>query len=351
MRYGGLPVFAPSRLLSTFVSLLLMCASLPLSAQIRTRGGIPSPSRGTGGIQLEVQVTDPNSQHLDMQVSLELVSSGNRQPNNRIFTNTDGRGTFNVPGAGTYQVRVSGAFIEETTTDTFWIQPGEMVHRENIAVKVITNSQNQQAAPGTGPTISAAQLNVPEKARKEFEKGMEAMQKEEWKKAEEHLSKAARDYPDYDWAYNSLGVAYMKMGEKEKARESFTHAIQIQGHNPQAERNLARILLIDGEFVKAEQLAKQSLSMQPQDPDGLTLESYAQLKEGKYDEALTAARRVHTSEKHPFSFSHIIAGHALEAKNMKVEAAAEYRTFLAESPDAPEAAMAKRGLERMQPPH
>ena len=339
-------MFASSRFFSLVLFSMILLATCGAVAQSRGRGSTTSPSRGSGSTQLEIQITDANSQHMDMQLTLELVSSGNRQLNNRVFTNTDGRATITVSGTGTFQVRVSGPFIEETTSEAFWIQPGELVHHETIAVAKKSNPQATQ--PETEPTISASQLNVPDKARKEFDKGMEAMQKQDWKKAEEHLAKATREYPNYDWAYNSLGVAFMKMGEKDNARESFNHALQIQGHNPQAERNLARISMIDGDFAKAEQLAKQSLSGHPQDPDGLTLEGYAQLKQGKFDDALNSVRRVHTSEKHAFPFSHLIAAHALEAKHLKPQAAAEYRTFLAESPNAPEASLAKQGLERTQ---
>jgi tetratricopeptide (TPR) repeat protein len=341
-------MFASRRPLSVICLLSCLCLVATLAqAQSRPRGGstgVNPGSRGNGPTQLEIQITDGNSRNLEMQCSVELVSSGSRQPNNRTFTDTNGRTTFAVPASGTFQVRVSGPYIEETTSETFWIQPGEMLHHETIPVKLKSDDKERPAPAGA--TISASQLNIPEKARKEFDKGTDAMHKQDWKKAQEHFTKAAHDYPKYDWAYNSLGVVDMKLGEKDNAREAFSRAVDIDSHNIQADRNLARILIQDGDFAKAEQLAKEALAVQPKDPDALTLEAFAQLKQRKYDDAIMSARLVHTSEKHAFPFAHLIAAHALEAKNLNVQAAAEYRAFLTESPDTPEAHLAKEGLQR-----
>ena len=282
-----------------------------------------------------------------MQVAVELISNS-RPMGNRTFTNTDGRASFSVTTSGNYQVRVSGPSVEETTSDTFWVQPGELSHREYVAVKLKNPNGNNPAMSSDDSTVSASQLNVPDKARKEYVKGMDAFQKQDWKKASEHLEKATHDYANFDWAYNSLGVVYMNLGEKDQARSAFQRAVDINGRNEQAERNLARMLINDGEYAKAEDLAKRSLIAHPQDADGLTLQGFAQLKQGKVDEALASVRKVHTSEKHAFPFCHLIAAHALEMKNMKPEAAAEYKLYLAESPDAPEtqAKLARDGLQR-----
>ena len=334
---------APQHSRSIFAFVILCLAASFAYAQTRPRGGAKPPASRARPTQLEIQITDGNSQNLEMQCTVELVSSGSRQPSVRTFTDNNGRTTFSIPDSGTYQVRVSGPFIQDTTSDTFWIQDGEMIHKEMVPVKMKEGENSQSSTEGT---ISAAQLSVPAKAKKEFDKGTDAMQKQDWKKAQEYFSKATRDYPNYDWAYNSLGVVDMKMGEKDQARDAFTRAIQISGHTVQAEKNLARILIADGDFAKAEQLVKQSLAVQPRDPDGLTLAGFAQLKQGKYDEALDSARKVHTSGNHAFAVAHLIAAHALEAKHLDSQAADEYRAYLAESPDSPEADLAKEGLAR-----
>lgn len=342
---------ASRRLSYLLLAVITLCLAIsPAQAQRGQRGGsqpnLP-PQRRDTTTQLEIQVTGPDSRQLAIQVAVDLIS--NAQPmGNRTFTNTDGRATFTVSGSGTYQVKVTGPEIIDSVSDSFWIQPGESSHREYVAVKLKSASTTGTTPLNTDSTISASQLNVPEKARKEYYKGMDAVQKQDWKKAEEHLMKATHEYPNYDWAYNGLGVAYMNMGDKDQARTAFKRAVEINDHNVQAERNLARIFIGDGDFKRAEELAKRSLLTHPQDADGLTLEGYAQLQQGKFDEALDSARRVHTAEKHAYPFSHLIAAHALEAKHLNKEAAAEYRTYLSESPDAPasQAKLAEEGLQR-----
>lgn len=334
---------ASLRIISLVVFLLLI-AVYPIHSQKSRRGPV---FRGSGGpTQLEIQVTGENSHNLNMQLSIELVSNSSRQMNNTTFTDSTGHAQFSVSGPGTYQVKVSGPNIEDTTSANIFIEQDETVHHEYVAVKLKPNVSNNHV-PANEATVSAAQLNVPENARKEYSKGVEAMHNKDWKEAREHFDMATRDYDKFDWAYNALGVVCMASGDKASAHTAFAKAVEINDHNAGAERNLARIMIGEGDFAQAEAHARHSLMVEAQNADALTLEGLAQLKQGKFDDALASARRVHSSDKHAFPYSHLIAARALEAKQMKDQAAAEYRIYLAEAPDAPEAIVARDGLQRI----
>ncbi|HWR37687.1 MAG TPA: tetratricopeptide repeat protein [Clostridia bacterium] len=341
------PRCIPPVIASLMVVLLIVfgpvCPTSLLAQRSRNGTGAVIPRTMDSLAELDIQITYPDSRHAELQLMIELIASGGAVAS-RTYTNTDGRVSFRVP-PGSYRVRITGLSVEDTTSDSFEIQAGEMMHHENVPV------QPKPATEGTGTpsgVVNASELGIPGKAAKEYERGMEALQHGDSKKAEDHFHKAIEHYPDYDWAYNSLGVARMKHGDKEGAREAFEKAIAINGHNANAQRNMARFLIGEKKFAEAEEMAKKSLLNEPQDADGLVLLSLAQLSQGKYDDALASARRVHTGKKHQFAFVHLIAARACEAKQLNQEAIAEYRAYLEESPGTPAAQIAKDGLARMQ---
>jgi Flp pilus assembly protein TadD len=53
--------------------------------------------------------------------------------------------------------------------------------------------------------------------------------------------KALRLYPTDVWALNNRGLAYLKLGKREKARRDFEEALRIEPGFEAAQRNAERI--------------------------------------------------------------------------------------------------------------
>jgi Tfp pilus assembly protein PilF len=197
-----------------------------------------------------------------------------------------------------------------------------------------------------GGMVSAANLRVPEKAGHEFAKGMKEMSAHNWSKAREHLEKAVKYYPQFDWAYNNMGVAYIQEKNTKGAREAFEKAVAINDKNPDAVRNLARMKLMDNDFGGGKELLLK-LGPNPQDLDALMMLAYAQLKTHELDAALANALKVHRGDHDRFPLAHLIAARVYEVKGNQGAARGQYQMYLKEAPDTPEAQIAKEGMQRL----
>ena len=69
------------------------------------------------------------------------------------------------------------------------------------------SDSNSNSKPGNRAMTSASELKIPPAARKWFEKGLEAFQKKDYRKAADLFQKATVTYPEYDAAYDNLGVS------------------------------------------------------------------------------------------------------------------------------------------------
>jgi tetratricopeptide (TPR) repeat protein len=292
--------------------------------------------------KLDIQLSDENSRPLlNFPAYIEVASVEGGSPR-RGYTDSNGRVSFDVPSSTTYQLTASGPGIESKSV-TFAIPPSQRFHHEEIRVKPHTEGT---ATNAPGGMVSAANLRVPEKAGHEFAKGMKEMNAHNWSKAREHLEKAIKYYPQFDWAYNNMGVAYVQEKNTKAAREAFEKAVAINDKNPDAVRNLARMKLMDNDFSGGKELLLK-LGPNPRDLDALMMLAYAQLKTHELDAALANALQVHQGDQDHFPLAHLVAARVYEVKGNQSAAQSQYQMYLKEAPDSPEARIAKEGLQRL----
>ena len=292
--------------------------------------------------RVEIRVTNEQSRPLPLQVMVELTGVGGGTIQ-QSFTDPEGRVSFSVPNGKTYQVKVTGAEIE-TASSQFDVNSGETFHNEYVAVKVRVG--DGKLAPGG--VVSATMLNVPEKARNEFHKGMKDLDAKKLEDAKKHFIKATELYPKYDYAFNNIGVIDIQMKDGKGAREAFTKAVELNDKNPDATKNLARLKIEDQDYAAAKELLVKSNTVAPGNPDTLVLLAYSQLKTNELDAALTNAESCHKADPDLYPLGHLIAGAVREKKGDRAGAEKQYQTFLKEAPDAPQAKAAQDGLARLQ---
>lgn len=93
---------------------------------------------------------------------------------------------------------------------------------------------------------------VPEKAQKEFNKGNEALAKEDTAKALDRFQKAVNIHPQYAEALNAIGSVHMRQGENEKATEYFNKAVAADANYIPAHLNLVRAAAAQRDFAAAD---------------------------------------------------------------------------------------------------
>ncbi len=305
------------------------------------RGSRPQPT----GSEIQVRVTYTNERPAPQQLRVELLNSSGT-PVMETFTDDLGQADFRVAGSGSFRVKVSGIGIETAVSDQ--MQIGDSDHFQQVYLQVHpTSNSESNATPDNGAMTSASQLMIPSGARKSFEKGVEALQQKDYKKAVGLFEKATAAYPEYDAAYDNLGVALVNLGQSDKARAAFEQAVQLNDKNADADRNYSRLLISGEQYAAAKDLLQKALMVEPQDPSSLSLLAVAQLETGDYDGALQSALKVHKLSHEGFAVVHYVAGRAFESKHELENATTEYQLYLRESPDGPQANQARAALARV----
>jgi tetratricopeptide (TPR) repeat protein len=322
-----------------FLLALFVLAACGTCLPQQQRLSVPRPAR------LRVTVTYDAQQVRVRVATVELQDAvGFSTAMDHKVTDQDGRVEFNTT-TGVHRIRISGADFY-TLESELEIAPVEDLHAETFRVKrktgVETTTQDEQN------DIPAVRLKIPDKARKEFEKGSKSLEDQNWSASRKYFQAAIDLYPDYDLAYNGLGVACSQMNDTPSARQAFVKATQLNDKFAGAQRNLARILLSERNFEQVALLLNQSLSVEPMNAWALTNAAYAELQLHKFKEAAEHALQVHKLPHEGFANAHVIAGYALEALGKQQEAAAQWKLYLKEDPRGPNAKRAKEAVARLR---
>jgi tetratricopeptide (TPR) repeat protein len=327
--------------LNTLRVLLFLNAAFVLlnSADAQNRNPDLNVSRPS---DVEVRLSFENDRPAPGQIRVQLLTITGSTVAEQ-YTRDQAQVSFHNVSPGNYRLRASGIDIEDAEV-TITVEP-RLTRFEYLQVKPRKSADQQTSTMGS---ISSAELNIPDKARKEFDKGVSSMTKSDIDEARKHFSKAAEIYPQYAAAFNNLGVLAMKSGDSEAGKGFFETAVKADSSNANAYLNLARCLIMQDKIQEAEQMLVKASSLNPNDAESLTLLAKAQLMTGELDMAIVNAHKVHSLEHQRFAIAHLVAASAYEKKNQMDEAIAEYKLFLKESPDSPKAANVRAALQTLE---
>lgn len=303
------------------------------------------PSTGN----VHIHVIFENGRRAGPNLLVRLMDGSGGIPVASSFTNDSGQAQFIGVTVGNYHVLVSGSGIQNADSGTFEVDSRKGTQTLYINVRTTEDSGAKPDASRSA-MVSAAELNVPEKARKELDKANEAMAQQDWKKALERLNKAIAIYPQYAAAYNNLGVVYSRTNDYVHEQEALEKAIRLNAHFAPAFENLGKLCIRQKDFPRAESLLEQAASVDPTNTGSLMLLAEAQYMVQHYDAAIASAHQAHdASQPHP-SFVHYIAARAYQQENRQADALAEFQIFLKEEPSGPRADYVRSDIAKMQNP-
>ena len=288
---------------------------------------------------VRVRVALPNAGcSYPVQVKLIGLNGVNTEPN----TNDHCELEFESIPPSTYQVRVSGQnFAASDATVTV----------SNVSTDVemrVRRMDNPVHVDGTtAPIVSASDLAIPSKAQKKLAKARSFSDRRDYKKAIQTLKEAIAIYPAYAAAYNNLGVAYARLGDRDKEREALQKAIGINNHCASAHANLARMDMAASDFASAETELGKATLYDPTDATALSLLTYAEFMNHHFDRAIATSRRAHALSA-PHAYVHQVAAQIYEQMDDGADAIAELKQFLKEDPTGERADMVRKELVRVQ---
>ena len=320
-----------------FLLVLLVLATPALLLSQRTR------RQGVSDyVLVRVNVTDEENR--PVQGIMVQLLSGMGYIVYQTYTNEQGGADLSSVESGRYKIRASSPEIEEATGAEFEIRPGQGYYSAVLSVRRVPKTRQTVS----GFTVSVEDLNVPAKAKADFDKGTDALNHNQFAEAREYLEKAIQAYPTYSAAYNNLGIAWLKEDRTEEGSAALRKAISLNPHLTSAYRNLAGVTFRQGKLPETEDLLSRSLVDNPSDAEGLALLSKVQLARGEMDEAIANAKKVHAQPHERYAFVHFIAASAFKAQGQGHEAIREYKTFLKEAPNHSSAPEARAAIQTLQ---
>jgi tetratricopeptide (TPR) repeat protein len=316
-------------------------------AQPQLRGGTRGGPSTTGNLHVHVIYGDDRRAGASLLVLLMQGSSGT--PVGTTFTNDKGEADFLNVQVGYYHVTVSGEGVATTESELFEVDERRVTQIQYVTVRHVDDGGEKPLQSKSG-TVSATDLNVPPKARKELDKANELMAQQEWKKALERLNKAIGIYPQYATAYNNLGVLYSHMNDDAHEQEALEKAISLDDHLAAALLNLGKLRLRQKNFPQAEAMLDKAITADPSNAQALMLLADAQYMNQHYEAAIASARQAHNAQQAHPSFVHYIAARAYQRENRPTDALVEFQLFLKEEPSGPRADHVRGDIARMQRP-
>src|ERR1022692_834332 len=249
----------------------------------------------------------------------------------------------NVP-AGHYHLNVSG--VRVTAFDVGTIQL-DSTRPQEVKLKVdLPGERRTDPLPGSF-LVAIADLKIPARARKEFNKATELIGEQDFAKAIQRLDKAIAICPGYAGAYTNLAVAYARLGDPARESEALQKALSINDQFAPAYLNLGRMNIAAGNFSDAEAQLEKASTLDPTDPMPVVVLSYAEYMNQQLDAAIATSRKAHTLDK-PHAFGHRVAASAFEQKKDGANAMAELELFLKEEPAGPRADAVRKELETVK---
>src|SRR6266436_8716739 len=208
--------FLPSQPLRFLLNLLLITGLLMARAPVAKAQGADSETKD-GTISGTVLLKASNRPASQVAVKLKSHVAG-------IFRSvlTDLEGHFEVRSLppSTYEIVVDEPGYEPA-------QASAQLDGSSSPLVLYLNPPKPAQSKWNGYTVSARELKIPDKARKEYVKGLGSLGKNDFAGSVSHFSKAAQAFPDYYEAFYHIGVAETRRGRLEEALAAFQKAIDL----------------------------------------------------------------------------------------------------------------------------
>ncbi len=195
--------------------------------------------------------------------------------------------------------------------------------------------------------VSLSDVNVPEKALKEFERAVKKEADGKTEEAAEYYRKAIKAAPNFAMAHNNLGSLYVSKSNFAAARKEFEQTINLSPGDAKAYFNMANLLLLTSKLDEAERYVQQGFLKQPESAFGSFVQGSLFERAGKLDEAEQALR--HALQLDPKQTRpHLELVNVYLLANRRADAVSELRAFLQQAPSDALAPKAREVLARLE---
>lgn len=199
-------------------------------------------------------------------------------------------------------------------------------------------------------TVTTTSLQIPAKARKEYEEACGALKDKQGEKAGKHLRKAVQEYPKYSAAWVTLGQLLATRQQSEAARTACSQGLTVDASYVPAYLCLADIAAREKAWDEVLKLSGRALELDPSN-NAVAYEynAAANLRLNRLADAeKSALKAVEIDKNNTEPRVHFVLAQIYEAKHDRANEAAQLREYLkfADNPD--DAAMVKQYLSQLE---
>ena len=272
-----------------------------------------------------------------VRVDLQDTFSGRFVANTFTFTN----GTFeirDVPKGG-YDV-IATVGLREARGHVDYPGNGDI----NLRMPQALAADN---SVGSSNSVSMSQMKVPGKARKLFQKAMDAFRMSKLDDALSFVQKALGMYPDYAQALTLRGVMSMQRGDTRQAEPDLQKAVELDYSDDAGFVALASLYNTEGKFDDALQILDRGMSVHPNSWQALSEKARAQIGKHDFDGALKSLAKADNYVPPTVAYLHLFRAQALMGLNNLPGAVLEINNYLAKDPTGANAETARKMLARL----
>lgn len=290
-------------------------------------GLVPRTSTLTG-----VVITDKGQPLANVQVVVYDIASGGIA--GTTYSDQGGGFVFSLP-EGSYEVVATSGIYSSRQEVRF--------NRWDESLR-LTMPHAAPTADPAAPTVSVAQMRVPQKAANELKKAREAIDKGKLSDAEEHISNALSMHPRYSDALTLRAKLKVHNGDVKSATDDLASAIEYDSSCGPAHVALAAIYNSQARFEEGAREAERGVALSPKFWQAYYELGRAQLGKGDFEGALRNTTRAEQLTPRDNGFIHVVKGYALFALKSFTGAITEFETFLGQHEDGPVAAEVRQQL-------
>ena len=313
----------------------------------------PVPARAQTGmtqgpfanVYIKIQVRNPDGSSAPQGILIELESAGAGVVD-QCTTGSDGHCQFNPRTTGLYVLDLRHFGYQEIR---------KQVDLRDIRGAYVTldlkpeSTENKSAAPkdAAGGSISAADLAVPDDARKEFDAGQKALEANDLDSGIAHLQKAIQHYDAFPQAYALLGGAYVQQQKYNEARTALQKAIQLDPKATGAYIELGATFNQLQKYPEAEKALNHGLELDPSAAVGHYELAKTFMALGRWQDAEPQVVKALAGlpDVPPI---HVIMGNILLKKRDAVGALREFQEYLKLDPNGPMAPAVRDIVAKIQ---
>ncbi len=201
-----------------------------------------------------------------------------------------------------------------------------------------------------GLTISATTREAPKDARKELEKGRNALKKEKLEEAQNHLEKAVEIYPKYAVAWCELGYVQDRQKKYADAHKSFDASIAADAKYVSPYEGLAQLAARENNWKDVADITDRIIHLNPVDfPRAYFFNAVAKFNLKQLDGAQKSVTDLITmDDQHHFPRAEQLLGLVLAQKDDYKGAAVHLRKFIEIQKEGAEVDQAKKQLAELE---